>query len=270
MPIKTPLQQLPLGNADPFKPTQARLVRTRHREVPQDTHLQPHSHPWAQLAYCASGLMQVHVAQQVDTTFIVPPSRAVWIPPGAQHAITVLEAAELQTLYLHASTVPPGWSQARVIVVSPLLRALIIEMESPRSASHTTRQAALTTLVLDELASASTQQLGVPLPRDKRLRALCEAVLRAPNERATLAEWASDMGASERTAASLFRDELGTSWQQWRQQALLAHALPMLARGAPISQVAMACGYASDSAFGAMFKAAMGHSPRFFQARAAA
>src|SRR6185436_6497766 len=109
MPSKSPLQQLPLGNVDPFRPTQARPVRTRHREVPQDTHLQPHSHPWAQLAYCASGLMQVHVAQQVDTTYIVPPSRAVWIPPGAQHAITVLEAAQLQTLYLHANTVPPGW-----------------------------------------------------------------------------------------------------------------------------------------------------------------
>lgn len=269
MPRQTPLQSLPLGNVDPFRPTPARPVRTRHRAVPQDTHLQPHSHAWAQLAYCASGLMQVHVAQQVDTTFIVPPSRAVWIPPGAQHAITVLEAAQLQTLYLHANTVPPGWRDARVLVVSNLLRELITEMETPRSTSQATRQAALTTLVLDELAVAPTLPLGVPLPRDKRLRALCEAVLRAPGERATLAEWASDMGASERTAARLFRDELGTSWQHWRQQALLAHALPMLARGAPISDVAMACGYASDSAFGAMFKAAMGHSPRHFQARPA-
>ncbi len=272
MPRKTPLHALPLGNVDPFRPTPARPVRTRHRAVPQDTHLQPHAHPWAQLAYCASGLMQVHVAQQAtqaDTTFIVPPSRAVWIPPQAEHAITVLEAADLQTLYLHASTVPPGWAGARVLVVSALLRELITEMESPRSTSQATRQAALTTLVLDELAAAPTLPLGVPLPRDKRLRALCEAVLRAPGERATLADWARDMGASERTAARLFRDELGTSWQHWRQQALLAHALPMLARGTPIGRVAMACGYASDSAFGAMFKAAMGQSPRNFQARPA-
>jgi AraC-like DNA-binding protein len=226
MQRKTSLQSLPLGNVDPFKPTPARPVRTRHRTVPQDTHLQPHAHPWAQLAYCASGLMQVSVAQQVDTTFIVPPSRAVWIPPGARHAVTVLEAAQLQTLYLHASTVPPGWNGARVLVVSGLLRELITEMETPRSTGNAARHAALTTLVLDELASASTLQLGVPLPRDKRLRALCEAVLRAPGERATLAAWASDMGASERTAARLFREELRTSWQHWRQQALLAHALP--------------------------------------------
>jgi AraC-like DNA-binding protein len=124
-------------------------------------------------------------------------------------------------------------------------------------------------LVLDEIGSASTQALGVPLPHpqtgDKRLRALCEAVLRAPSERDTLAQWASDIGASERTVARLFRDELGMSYLQWRQQAILAHALPMLARGTPVSQVAQASGYASDSAFTAMFKAAMGQPPSHFQ-----
>ena len=44
-----------------------------------------------------------------------------------------------------------------------------------------------------------------------------------------------------------------------------AHALPLLARGAPISQVAAASGYASDSAFSAMFKQAMGKAPSHFQ-----
>ena len=124
--------------------------------------------------------------------------------------------------------------------------------------------------VQDEITRADTQSLGVPLPHpqtgDKRLRALCEAVLRAPAERATLADWAADIGASERTMARLFREELGTSYQQWRQQAVLAHALPLLARGTPVSEVAAASGYASDSAFSAMFKAAMGHSPSRFAA----
>jgi AraC-like DNA-binding protein len=99
---------------------------------------------------------------------------------------------------------------------------------------------------------------------------LCESVLRAPAERSTLAQWAAEVGASERTVARLFRDQLGTSYQQWRQQAVLAHALPLLARGQSIGQVAAASGYASESAFTAMFKAAMGQPPSRFQARAAA
>jgi AraC-like DNA-binding protein len=63
----------------------------------------------------------------------------------------------------------------------------------------------------------------------------------------------------------MFRDQLGMSWQQWRQQAVLAHALPLLARGMPVSLVAAASGYATDSAFCAMFKAATGQSPTSFQ-----
>ena len=43
--------------------------------------------------------------------------------------------------------------------------------------------------------------------------------------------------------------------------------ISMLARGVPISQVGAASGYASDSAFSAMFKAAMGQSPSYFQSR---
>jgi AraC-like DNA-binding protein len=90
-------------------------------------------------------------------------------------------------------------------------------------------------------------------------------MLHAPTTRSTLADWARDTGASERTMARLFREELGMSYPQWRQQVVLAHALPLLARGLPISQVAAASGYASDSAFTAMFKAAMGQPPSAFR-----
>jgi AraC-like DNA-binding protein len=45
---------------------------------------------------------------------------------------------------------------------------------------------------------------------------------------------------------------------------VLAHALPMLARDTPVSQVAAASGYASDSAFTAMFRAALGQPPTRF------
>lgn len=246
-------------------PSARRALRSRSRALAMDTHVEPHQHPWAQLSYCASGLMQVTVTQNgLQTTYIVPPSRAVWIPPGVQHTVVVLEAAELRTVDLHASATPADWHTCRVLVVSGLLRELIQALVGSVPGS---RDDALIALAKDEISHANIQALGVALPRDKRLRSLCEAVLRAPGERATLARWAANSGASERTVARLFRTELGTSFQQWRQQALLAHALPMLARGMSISQVASASGYASDSAFSAMFKAAMGQTPSFFQGK---
>jgi AraC-like DNA-binding protein len=270
---------MPVGDTDPFTPSPQRPVRVRARSMPADAHFEPHSHAWAQLAYCASGVVQVTAALALEpartcktseVTYIVPPSRAVWIAPGARHHITVLEAAEFRTLYIDASATPEGWQGCRVMVVSPLLRELVHSLDAP--AGHSVgaeRERWLSALVLDEITHADTQALGVPLPHpqtgDKRLRALCQAVLRAPGERATLAEWAAATGASERTMARLFRDELGLSYQQWRQQAVLAHALPLLTRGQPVSDVAAASGYASDSAFSAMFKAAMGQPPSYFQ-----
>jgi len=264
------LRSIPLGDTDGFTPSRERPVRVRARSLAADTHLEPHSHAWAQLCYCATGIVQVTAAPSEhaggDITYIVPPSRAVWIAPGARHHITVLEAAELRTLYIDASATPEGWQGCRVLVVSPLLRESIHALDHD---PHAAREQLLCALVLDEITHADTQALGVPLPHpqtgDKRLRALCEAVLRAPSERATLAEWAADMGASERTMARLFKGELALSYQQWRQQAILAHALPLLARGQPVSRVAAASGYASDSAFTAMFKAAMGQPPSHFQ-----
>jgi AraC-like DNA-binding protein len=271
-------RSIPVGDTDLFRPDARRPVRLRSRAMAVDSHFEPHSHPWAQLAYCASGIVQVTASpgaidgQGDEVTYIVPPSRAVWIAPGARHAVHVLQAAEFRSLYIAASAAPPGWQGCRVIVVSALLRELIGALDVPAGQSlGRAREERLTQLVLDEITRADTMELGVPLPHaqtgDKRLRALCEAVLRSPAERATLAGWAGDVGASERTLARLFRTELGMSYQQWRQQAVLAHALPLLAQGMPVSHVAAASGYASDSAFTAMFKAALGQPPRAFHRR---
>jgi quercetin dioxygenase-like cupin family protein len=131
------LRLMPVGDTDSFTPSTKRPVRVRARSMPADTHFEPHSHAWAQLAYCATGVVQVTAEGDGEgdaggeITYIVPPSRAVWIAPGAQHHITVLEAAEFRTLYIHAGATPRGWSGCRVLVVSPLLRESISALDAP-------------------------------------------------------------------------------------------------------------------------------------------
>jgi AraC-like DNA-binding protein len=275
MPSHTLLRPTPVGDTGAFEPDRHRPVRVRARPLSADSHFEPHSHPWSQLAYCATGVVQVTTLREgaggKEVTYIVPPSRAVWIAPGAPHAVHVLEDASFRTLYVDASATPAGWERSRVIVVSSLLREAVQALDGAQG--EPVRERLLTALVLDELARADTQARGVPLPSthggDKRLRILCEALLRSPAQCDTLAGWSAGVGASERTMARLFRDQLGTSFQRWRQQAILAHALPMLARGLPVSHVAALSGYASDSAFSAMFKSAMGQPPSRFRGSAA-
>lgn len=263
----------PLGNTAPFTPTPARPVRVRARDMPADTHFEPHRHAWAQLAYCASGVIQVRVIEEpgATTAYIVPPSRAVWIAPQALHAVAVLEAAAFRTLYIDPVAVPPHAQSCRVMAVTPLLRELVSALDPAGGPlPGLTREAALTALVLDEIDRAESLALGVPLPNphgDKRLRALCQAVLDEPGRHATLHGWAANSGASERTLARLFHAQFGMGFAQWRKQAVLAHALPRLARGERVGDVAAASGYASESAFSAMFKAAMGLPPSAFIGR---
>ena len=109
--------------------------------------------------------------------------------------------------------------------------------------------------------------MRVALPRDKRLKVLCETLIADPASPLTLDDWAQRVGASERTLARLFEQDLGLTFGQWRQQMRLAHAAPLIARGLPLSRVAAELGYASQSAFSAMFKKTFGQSPSAFFAK---
>lgn len=260
-----------------FVPSAARPVRAKVRQLSADTQVMPHSHPWAQVAISTQGVIRLTVA---GGTYIVPPSRAVWIPPGVEHAVTMVEDADLRTLYFHQprGRCGPGvaradeapWRQCRVLEMSELLRALVCEMPTgnddgpPLPPDALRRERHLSALILEELRRASAVRLGVALPRDKRLRHLCEAVLADPTRHETLADWARDTGASPRTVARLFRLQLSTTFTQWRQQVLLAQAVALAAGRRPVNQIAAELGYASPSAFSAMVRRAVGMPPARF------
>jgi AraC-like DNA-binding protein len=250
-----------------YAPDALRPLRAKEHFLGADTFVELHTHPWPQLTFSTRGVIRLSTE---DGSYIVPPSRALWVPADVPHSVTLIEDAELRTVYLH-SWLGPVWERCEVLEISPLLRALMLALDTtpdglpPADAHAAQRERWIAPLLVDELERATQIRIDVPLPADKRLRQLCEALLRNPANRATLAERAQAIGASERTVARLFRDQLGMSWQQWRQQAVLAHALPLLARGVAVSQVASASGYATDSAFCAMFKAATGKSPTAFQ-----
>lgn len=277
-----------VGSLDPhlFEPTAQRPVRAKLRRLAAATHVSPHSHSWAQVAMSEGGVIRFTTE---SGSYLVPPLQALWIPPGMRHAVTVLDDADLRTLYLY---VPRGrcgpaaaplaqadaWRGARLLEMSPLLYALVREMptqsdlpagevEAP-GGHQRQRERHLSALVRQELASASTRRLEVELPRDKRLRQLCDAVLAEPTQHATLADWARGTGASPRTVARLFQSELQTTFSQWHQQVVLAKAVSLAARNWPIAHIAAALGY-SPSAFSAMVRRSVGQTPAQFLRRPA-
>lgn len=263
-----------------YLPDARRPVRAKLLHLSTDERVVPHHHAFAQLALSATGVVRMTMA---DGSFIVPPSRALWIPAGVEHAVTVVEDAELLTLYLHqprgrcgpqvARAVDAPWRQCRVLEVSDLLRALALELDTrpdapglALSADELQRETRLSALLFDELRRARPVPLGIAMPLEKRLRALCEAMLDDPTRHTTLDAWARDAGASPRTVARLFRSELQTSFVQWRQQVLLARAVTLAARKLPMAHIAAELGYASASAFSAMVRRSVGAPPSRFLA----
>lgn len=243
-------------------PTQHRPVRLVARDLKASELLAAHSHEWGQVTYALEGVVRVTVGK---STWIVPPQRAIWIPPQALHEVATLEQARLRALYVHAGASPFPNADCEVLEVSPLLRELVVALAMADAGG--TRESMISALMLDELSRSTTMPIRVALPDDKRLKALCEMLIAEPASPLTLDEWAVHVGASARTLARLFENELGMSFGQWRQQVRLAHAAPLIARGLPLSRVAAELGYASQSAFSSMFKKTFGQSPSAFFAR---
>lgn len=242
-------------------PTETLPVNVCARNLDADTLVGAHSHVWGQLTYAVNGLMRVSAE---NSSWTVPPQRAIWVAPHIVHEVTMLESAWLTPLRIHASRDPYPGEACRVVEVSPLLRELIAALDANQHEAPSPRSRLLGELILDELARAPSRPIRVPLPQDKRLKSLCQSLIDAPGATQTLGQWAGAVGASERTLARLFEKELGMSFGQWRQQVRLAHGAALIARGLPLWQVAQQLGYASQSAFTAMFRKTFGSTPSAF------
>lgn len=245
-------------------PTEARPVTMIARDLGSARILRPHRHAYAQLTLALDGVIRVSTG---DSSWIVPPQRAVWIAANIEHAVAVVETARLRPVFVAAARDPFPGETCKVLEVSPLLRELVAALEQQDPATPSSRSRMISELILDELPRLETLPIRVPMPADKRLKSMCDTLLADPANTQTLGEWARCVGASERTLARLFERELGMSFGQWRQQARLAHAAPLIARGLPLSQVAEQLGYSSQSAFTAMFRKTFGSPPTAFFAR---
>ncbi len=270
------LARIPLLDPLLYQPHAQRPVRSKMRELNKDTLIMPHTHAWAQLAISTGGVIRVSLP---NATYIVPPHRAVWVPPEVQHTVTLVETAHLYTLYFLPRAHGGGeqakwmedaaWQECRVMQASALLRALVVEMDTRSDLAPALdgeallREQHLSALVCDEIRRAPVIHLGIRLPQDKRLQHLCEAVLRDPLRHDTLEQWALDTGASLRTVARLFRTELGCTFTQWRQQVVLSKAVTLTTHHRSIARIASELGY-TPSAFSAMVRRTVGMSAARF------
>lgn len=222
-----------------------------------------HAHAVAQLLYATDGVM---VVDTQAGSWVVPPTRALWLRTGLRHRVTMTGAVRMRTAYLDEAQVPGLPAHSGVLHVSALLRELLVAATElgPQSPA-TARDALLWDLLVCELRVSPSLPLHLPWPTDPGLRQLCTRLAAHPCDTTSAAAWAATLDLSERSLHRRFVRETGMNWSQWRTQCRLQHALLRMAQGDKIIDVALDSGYASPSAFAAMFRKQFGVTPsRFF------
>ena len=238
-------------------PDEGPLIVARRVSFPAGTVVPMHRHVRGQFLFAISGVMFVRSLRQA---WLVPPSRALWIPGAAQHAIEMHGDVRMRTLYLHEDCAKPLPLECAVFEVTALLRELILRMTSPLVLEDDRALGPLAQLAALEIGRLTRCKLELPMPRSDDLLRICERILLNPNKGERVA---SALG-SARTRYRRFRAETGISFVQWRRQASLLVAVRRLAAGEAVTPVALDLGYESPSAFSTMFKRALGVSPRSF------
>ncbi len=225
--------------------------------------LEAHDHPWAQLVYARSGLLNVETPNRV---WFVPPTRAVWIPPRTQHSIEFASEVALRTLYISAQRARGLADEVVTLEVSPLLSELIQHIQRLKMLdAKVPKHAHLSQVLVDLISEAQPLDLALPLPTDERAAALAQHFRAHPGERRGLKHLAEKHGASLRTMQRRFTEETGMPLDTWRQKGKLIHAVKLLAEGQSVADAGHRCGYEGTSAFVAAFKKQFGVTPGRFK-----
>ncbi|MFI7243430.1 AraC family transcriptional regulator [Streptomyces qinglanensis] len=263
-----------------------RPVAAMARDLPDGHHIPPHRHRRAQLIYGTTGAITVVTGHG---TWVVPATRGAWVPPRLTHEMRCAGPVAMRTLYLDPAAAVELPDVPTVVSVSPLLRELIdeatrlpVEYEAEGRDGHVMalllreltphpvmalllRELTphpVAALLLRELTPHPVAALHLPAPDSPRLAALCDAVRRSPADPWTTGRAAAFAHLSPRSLQRDFSAATGMSLARWVQQARLVHAVTLLVRGSSVTAMAGAVGYATPSAFTAMFRRALGTMPR--------
>jgi AraC-like DNA-binding protein len=215
-----------------------------------------HVHAVHQLALAARGVL---IMSGVDRSWVLPPTRALWIPAGTPHSVGVSGRTTMLSTYVDPTGCPLAWDEPTVVGASGLLGELVAHLAHPGLPADQRRRAEA--VLWDLIVPLPVTTLSPPLPADERARKVADALLADVTDDRSLDAWGRAVGASGRTLARLFAAETGMGFERWRTTARLAAALPLLAGGLAVGTTAGRVGYATPSAFVAAFRREVGTTP---------
>ena len=137
-----------------------------------------HHHHEHQLAWSPEGVL---VVRTHDGSYVLPPTRALWIPAGTSHETRASGAAVLRSVYVRTRDCPIAWDSPTPVEVSALLRELIPHLEDDSLTDE--RRLRGEALLFDLLAPLAVATIDVRVPTDERANRVAEGLLADPGDR---------------------------------------------------------------------------------------
>lgn len=238
-----------------------RAIITFARDLPGGVQVPLHIHPRGQILYSSRGTVTTSAE---GGNWVAPPERAIWVPAGVPHATRHSVGSEVRNIFVRMDAAPDLPAHCAVVQVSPLLRELLLAvMRLPPLYDEDGADGRLVRVLLDRVAALPDEPLHLPMPVNKKLRAVAAELAERPG--VSLAMAARQAAMSPRSFARHFLAETGLTFGAWQRQARLLRALELLGTGLGVGDVAFTLGYESISAFIAMFRRTFGTTPaRYF------
>ena len=221
-----------------------------------------HSHSAAQVVAPRSGLLAV--TTPAATWIITGPAWAIIIPAEVEHSHRAHVRSAVTTLLLTSdfAAAPDCLDQPAAVKLTPLAQNALRALDD--NTRHREQRRALECVLQHEILDVqSHRQSGPPLPtpRDPRLLAMLDLMLRDPAGRHELGSLARHVGATERTLQRLISSELAVTFTQWRTLVRVMVSLGFLADGKSVASTAHRSGFSSTSAYIAAFRRIMHQTP---------
>ena len=221
-----------------------------------------HSHMRGQLVALTHGVLIVDAGSE---RWMFPSPRCAWIPPDCKHAARSVGGAagtivDLSPAMCRGLPRTPCMFHSSELLFAIVHRMLDWDLRQPLNAA----KKHLIATLRDEIRQPDQQPLRLTIPREERLAKVVDALLNDVGDDRTLDAWAHVAGMSRRTFMRAFSAQAGMSFGRWRQQVRLFAALEMLAQRKSVTEVAIAVGYDSVSAFIEMFRTMLGTTPQTY------
>ncbi|GMA28692.1 helix-turn-helix transcriptional regulator [Arenivirga flava] len=221
----------------------------------------PHAHRLHELVWVRGGTMTVRSGRSIVT---VPEGSGLWLPAGTEHSGRITAAAVLCDAQFDPARSPVALADVTVVEIRPVLGALLTHLQ--RDDLQPPERLRAEAVVFD-LIRPARRTFVLAVPDGGRISAMVEHLLDDPADPRSGADWARELGLSERSLTRAFRAQTGLSYLQWRQTLRVQSALTLLGEGAQVQEVAEQLGYAQPSTFIAAFRRITGTTPGAFTAR---